>query len=326
MHQLREGLPESVAILGAGYMGTGIAQALAPAGVRIVLADATPERTEAGVARAISEAHRQVEEGLLAPEHAAAVAAQVAGAASIADAVAAADLVIEATTENPVVKHEVLAAAEAAAPPHAVISTNTSAIPIAQLSAPLQRPERFLGVHWFNPPQLVPCVEVIPGPATEPAVVDWALDVLRAAGKVPVAVGDGPGFVGNRIQFAMFREAAAVVADGVASAEAVDEVVRSSFGYRLPFVGPFAVADMAGLDIYAGAYASLEAGLGADHGAPPAVTELVAQGKLGSKTGGGFLDLTPEEAEAMRARRDAGYAGLARLLSELDAPRGGAAS
>ena len=165
-----------------------------------------------------------------------------------------ADLIVEAVVERPDVKAAVYAAIEAAAADGAVIATNTSSIPIAELAAGLRRPGRFLGVHWFVPPLLVPCVEVIPRPSTDEQVVQQVVDALTRLGKAAVVVGDGPGFVANRIQFAMFREAARIVEDGLATPEQVDEVVRSSFGFRLPFFGPFTIADMAGLDVYADIY------------------------------------------------------------------------
>ena len=174
-----------------------------------------------------------------------------------------ADLVVEAVLERPDVKLAVYEEIERAAGDDTVIATNTSSIPIAELAAGLRRPNRFLGVHWFVPPLLVPCVEVIRTPSTDERVVEIVVEALTRLGKTPVVVGDGPGFVANRIQFAMFREAARIVEDGIAGPEQVDEVVRSSFGFRLPFFGPFTIADMAGLDVYADIYETLERGLGA---------------------------------------------------------------
>ena len=179
----------------------------------------------------------------------------------------------------------------------AVIATNTSSIPIAQLAAGLRRPERFLGVHWFVPPLLVPCVEVIPTAATADHVVERVVDALARLGKTPVVVGDGPGFVANRIQFAMFREAARIVEEGLAAPEQVDEVVRSSFGFRLPFFGPFTIADMAGLDVYADIFDTLEGGLGEDFAAPRVLRDHVDRGEFGVKSGRGFLELSQAQAD-----------------------------
>ena len=128
-----------------------------------------------------------------------------------------------------------------------MIATNTSAIPIRELAPALRSPERFVGTHWFNPPQWIPCVEVIAGPSTSPEVIAKTASLLTRLGKKPVVVGDAGGFVANRLQFAMYKEAVSIVADGVATPEQVDEVVRNSFGFRLPIFGPFMIADMAGL-------------------------------------------------------------------------------
>ena len=174
-------------------------------------------------------------------------------------------------------------------------------------------------MHWFVPPLLVPCVEVIPTPATDEQVVQRVVDALTRLGKAAVVVGDGPGFVANRIQFAMFREAARIVEDGLATPEQVDEVVRSSFGFRLPFFGPFTIADMAGLDVYADIYATLERGLGPGFSAPEILREHVGRGDFGVKTGRGFLELSQAEADELVARRDRAYAALARLRREVEA-------
>ena len=174
-------------------------------------------------------------------------------------------------------------------------------------------------MHWFVPPLLVPCVEVIPAPSTDEQVVQQVVGALTRLGKAAVVVGDGPGFVANRIQFAMFREAARIVEDGLATPEQVDEVVRSSFGFRLPFFGPFTIADMAGLDVYADIYETLERGLGAGLLRPRrSCASTSRRGDFGVKTGRGFLELSQAEADELVARRDRAYAGLARLRREVD--------
>ena len=157
-----------------------------------------------------------------------------------------------------------------------------------------------------------------PGTSTDERVVEQVVEALTRLGKAAVVVGDGPGFVANRIQFAMFREAARIVEDGVATAEQVDEVVRSSFGFRLPFFGPFTIADMAGLDVYADIFETLERGLGAGFAAPQVLREHVDRGEFGVKTGRGFLELSP--AEARRADRPARprLRALAQLRREVE--------
>jgi 3-hydroxybutyryl-CoA dehydrogenase len=304
------------AVVGAGTMGYAIAQLLALAGIPCRIADVTPARAEAGRERAVEGARALEQAGLFAAGAEDAVAANLLPAPSLAEAVRGADVVFEAVAEEIAVKQAVYAEIEREALGRCVIATNTSAIPIRELAAALEHPERFLGAHWFNPPQWVPCVELIPGPRTAEAARELVASVLLGLGKQPVVVGDSAGFVSNRIQFAMFKEAAAVVADGVASAEEVDRIVRASFGFRLAAFGPFAIADMAGLDVYAGAYAALEAELGPRFSPPPSLLELVGCGRFGTKAGGGFLDIPAGQAPALEARRDAAYAALGRLVAE----------
>jgi len=314
----RRPLPSRVAVVGAGTMGVGIAHVFATNGVPTVLVDASPELTGAALGRALELLRRLEAEGNVALG-ATQTAEQHLSAASLVDAIRDADLVVEAVVERPDVKAEVYASIEAAAPANAVVATNTSSIPIAALAAGLRRPERFLGVHWFVPPLLVPCVEVIPAGSTAGHVVERMVQMLARLGKAPVVVGDGPGFVANRIQFAMFKEATRIVEDGLAAPEQVDEVVRSSFGFRLPFFGPFTIADMAGLDVYADIFDTLEGGLGEDFAAPRILREHVERGELGVKTGRGFLELSESQADGLLDRRNRAYVALGRLRQELEA-------
>ena len=308
--------PRKVAVVGAGTMGAGIAHVFAAHGVPTAVVDATPELSEEARARALEllarlEAAGSVEEGTTATAE-----RHLSAAPSIAAAVVDAELVVEAVFERPDVKATAYAEIEAAAADDTVIATNTSSIPITELALTLRSPGRFLGVHWFVPPLLVPCVEVIPTGSTDPGVVENVVSALTALGKIAVVVGDGPGFVANRIQFAMFREAARIVEDGVATPEQVDEIVRSSFGFRLPFFGPFTIADMAGLDVYADIFDTLERGLGDGFTAPAVLRDHVARGEYGVKAGRGFLELSQDEARELIDRRDRAYVALARLRAE----------
>jgi 3-hydroxybutyryl-CoA dehydrogenase len=307
-----------VCVVGAGYMGSGIAQTLARAGADVVVVDADAERAHAGLARMHEQTRDHVVAGLLPEGSVEAVEARTRAADSIALGSPGSDLVIEAVYENPDLKRAVLAEAEQHAGPEAVIATNTSSIPIGELAVALADPSRFLGLHWFNPPQYVPGVEVIPIEATRAGLADTMQELLRAAGKWPALVSDTPGFVGNRLQFALFREAALMLAEGIATAEQIDEVVRGSFGYRLPFFGPFAIADMAGLDVYAAAFGIMEAAYGERFSVPPQLTELVESGHLGTKSGGGFIDRTADEIARTVARRDRSYVELQALIERAE--------
>lgn len=313
--------PARAAVIGVGTMGTGFAQLLALAGVETVVADASAELAEAGRERAVTLARRFEAAGLMPSGATDLIAGGTRAAESMEAAVAEAEFVIEAIQEDPDVKRAAFARIEAAAPPAAIVATNTSAIPIRELARVFSGGAggtRFLGTHWFNPPQWVPCVEVIPGPDTRPDVVERVHGLMRRLGKRPVTVGDAAGFVANRIQFAMFKEAAAIVDDGVATAEQVDAVVRASFGFRLPFFGPFMIAEMAGLDVYAGAYRALEDDLGERFTVPPSVAELVERGRLGTKAGGGYFSLAPDVLPELVAWRDLCYTALSELLEGLE--------
>lgn len=311
--------PSRVAIVGAGTMGVGISHVFAASGIATVLVDATPELGEAARERAVELLSRLEVAGNVERGSVATAERHLSAAPSIAAAVEAADLVVEAVVERRDVKLGAYAAIEAAAGDDAVIATNTSSIPIVELAAGLREPGRFLGMHWFVPPLLVPCVEVIATASNDEQVVERVVRALRRLGKVAVVIGDGPGFVANRIQFAMFREAARIVEDGIATAEQVDEIVRSSFGFRLPFFGPFTIADMAGLDVYADIFDTLERGLGAGFAAPAILREHVDRGEFGVKTGRGFLDLPQAQADELIDRRNRAYVALAGLRRELEA-------
>ena len=311
--------PRSVAVVGAGTMGIGIAHVFASNAIPTVLVDSTPERAERAHEHALELLSRLEAAGSVDRGATATARENLTSAGAVEEGVSVADLVVEAVFERADVKLAVYGSVEAAAGGDAVIATNTSSIPIAELAAGLQRPARFLGMHWFVPPLLVPCVEVIPATTTDATVVQEVVTALTRLGKSPVVVGDGPGFVANRIQFALFREAARIVDEGVAAPEQVDEVVRSSFGFRLPFFGPFTIADMAGLDVYADIFDTLERGLGPEFTAPEILRERVDRGDFGVKSGRGFLELSRAQADELIERRNRAYVGLARLRRELEA-------
>ena len=307
------------AIIGAGTMGLGVAQCFALAGLEVALVDETPEASQRALKRLAERVQSHVDAGLL-PDSALEAAKTVRAASDIAQAVASADLVFEAVPERVEIKRQVLSACDAGAPADAIVASNTSSLPIDKLAAFVERKERFLGMHWFNPPEWTPAVEVIPSAHTDPAVVERARACLLAIGKKPATVASGPGFVANRIQFALFREALACVEAGLATPQEIDEVVRSSFGFRLPFYGPFQIADMAGLDVYVNIMDVLAEGLGADWEAPARLREIVAEGRHGAKTLAGFYDYSEEERAALLIERDKRYAALSRLLEAFSTP------
>jgi 3-hydroxybutyryl-CoA dehydrogenase len=305
---------ESVAVLGGGTMGAGIAGYLARAGLRVALADASPELAEQARERLLERTRGHVEAGLLRAE-ATEMTASVAAARDVEAAAGDVDLVVEAVPEDPALKADVLARCSAAAPAAAIIASNTSSLPIEGLAEAVREPARFLGVHWFNPPEWTPGIEVIAAPATSRETVDRVLELLRGIGKRPAEVADVAGFVSNRLQMALLREALACVEDGLATRESIDEIVRSTFGFRLPFYGPFQIADMAGLDTYASVFETLEREVGSDFAVPAALREMVAAGRLGTKSGEGCDRYSDAERDALLLERDRRYAKLAELLA-----------
>lgn len=234
----------------------------------------------------------------------------------LATAVAGADMVVEAVSEDVSVKVPVLAEVSGLASPDAVVATNTSSLPIDVLADAVTHPRRFVATHFFNPAELVPCVEVAAAPATASATVDCACAVLTAVGKEPVVVRAAPGFIANRLQLALFLEALACVDEGLATPEQVDAVVRRSFGFRLPAYGPFRIADMAGLDVYASILDTLEETYGPQFAQPESLRGLVAEGRLGTKAGRGFAAYTEAEVDALMRERDGRYR---RMLGAVDA-------
>jgi 3-hydroxybutyryl-CoA dehydrogenase len=311
-----DGWPRTVAVIGGGTMGLGVAECFAAAGISVRLTDATPEMTREAKERLVERMGGHEEAGLLSDE-AAGRAAAVETADGAPEASRDAGLVFEAVPEKLDLKHEILAACSNAAPPEAVIVSNTSSFPMDELAGSVEHPERFLGTHWFNPPEWTPGVEVIPASATDPEVVERVMGFLKSIGKRPAVVGDGPGFVANRIQNALFLEALRCVEEGLASPREVDEVVRSCFGFRLPFFGPFQIADMAGLDVYASVLRTLKDGLGERFETPDVLRELVEEGRTGTKSGAGFLEYTDEERKRLLLERDRRYAALNELLEKL---------
>jgi len=308
---------ERVAIVGGGYMGGGMAQTLAAHGIECVLVDATPELSRERVQHLHEEAETFTADGLIPASAGAAIRDKLSPADSLESALVGVWYVAEVVPERMDVKSQVLASISSQVPADVVIASNTSAMPIGELAESVVHPERFLGVHWMNPAPFVPCVEVIPSDHTSSAVVDRTLELLARVGKVATVVGDAPGFVANRLQYALFREATRIVEDGVAGPADIDEVVRNSFGFRLPFFGPFAIADIAGLDVYRDGFATMQAAYGDRIGTPALLTEMVEGGRHGLKNGQGFYDFADGRADQVARYRDRAYAALTRLREDL---------
>jgi 3-hydroxybutyryl-CoA dehydrogenase len=315
---------EHIAVVGAGYMGGGIAQVFAMAGMDVVIVDADPILTARHLDRLHQEAEDFENRGLFEVGSAELVRQNLRAADSVAEAVAEADLIEEAVLERAEVKGPVLRSIEAVARPEAVIGSNTSTLPIGDLAAGLERPERFLGIHFSNPAPFIPGVELIAHSGTDEDVIEAVETLVPLTGKLTARVKDKAGFVLNRLQYVLLKEAINLVEEGVATPEDVDTIVRTTFGYRLPFFGPFAIADMAGLDVYRDGFRILQQHYGERLATPEMLTELVAAGQYGLKQGGGFVTPAGDQAPLV-AYRNTAYARLGQLLKELGpAPKEGA--
>jgi 3-hydroxybutyryl-CoA dehydrogenase len=298
-------------------MGGGIAQVLALGGARVALADVSAEIAEQNYQRLISESREFVDAGLFPAGATETLERNLWAADSIEEAVRDAEFIEEAVPEVIDIKHATLKKVSDAARPDAVIGSNTSTISIGELATVVANPERFLGVHFSNPAPFIPGVELIPHAGTAESTLETARAIVAETGKQSATVKDVTGFVLNRLQYALFHEAAQVVEDGIATAEDVDTLVRTTFGFRLPFFGPFAIADMAGLDVYAFCYKSLQTSFPERFATPKILQELVAAGKLGTKSGAGFLDVPAERIAELVAYRNKAYVLMQKLLDDL---------
>jgi 3-hydroxybutyryl-CoA dehydrogenase len=272
---------EHVLVVGAGQMGGGIAQIVAASGRRVSLYDSVPGAVERGVETMRKSLTRLAEKGGADPG---AVLARV----QPVDDLVAADLMVEAVVEDVAVKVDIFGRADEALPTEAILASNTSSIPITTLAAATRRPERVIGMHFFNPVPVMALVEVVRAPSTSDETAGAIAGLARELGKTPAEANDFPGFVSNRILMPFINEAAWALHDGVAEPEAIDSIAKLGFNHP---IGPLALADLIGLDTCVAIMNVLRQGLGDEKYAPcPLLREHVAAGRLGRKSGRGFYD------------------------------------
>ncbi len=275
-----------VTVLGAGTMGHGIAQVMAQAGLEVCLVDADAAALERGFRQIRRNLDEGIARGKLSDSERADALARLRGRTDIETPARTSDLVVEAVPERFDLKLQVLRTVESSAPEHAILASNTSSISITALQRSLARPGRFIGLHFFNPVHVMRLLEVVRGEDTELAVVENAVAFARRLGKEPILVKDSPGFASSRLGLALGLEAMRMVEEGVASAEDIDRAME--LGYRHP-MGPLKLTDLVGLDVRLGIAEYLHEQLGGERFQPPAILRrLVAEGKLGRKTGEGF--------------------------------------
>ena len=276
-------------------MGHGIAQVFALAGHEVTIYDSF-EKTLATAKGRILTNLRELGDDPAAVD-------RISLEGDLAKAVRDADYVVEAVLEDLALKQKLFAEIEGYTRSDTILASNTSVIPITDIMGGLKRRNRALGTHWWNPPYLVPLVEVIETKWTSQQTVDFTMELHAAAGKKPAHVKkDVPGFIGNRLQHALWREAIALVENGVCDAETVDDVIKAAFGRRLPVLGPLENADMVGTDLTLAIHKTVLPDIDSRPHASPYLEKLVKDGKLGFKSGEGFRKWTPEQQAALRSR------------------------
>ena len=286
---------ERVAVIGAGTMGAGIAQVCAQAGWDTRLFDAFPDGLQRGMERIEAFWEKGIARGKTTPEQRDVWAGHLTAVGDLGQAVSDVDLVIEAVPELPELKQSVFAQLDALAPPHAVLGTNTSSLSIAEIAAATKRPERVIGMHFFNPVPIMQLLELVRHSSTSDATVALAEAAGAAMGKTTIVVKDVPGFATSRLGVVLGNEAIRMLADGVASAKDIDTAMV--LGYKHP-MGPLALTDLVGLDVRRDILLNLQRSFNDDAYAPhPLLERLVEQGRLGKKSGLGIYDWSSGEAE-----------------------------
>jgi 3-hydroxybutyryl-CoA dehydrogenase len=276
---------KTIMVIGAGQMGSGIAQVCAQGGYDVFLNDLKPEFVERGLAGIKKNLNRQVDKGRMTAEQLDAVVGRITASTDLQDA-GKVDLVIEAAVENMDIKAKIFAQLDEIAPEHAILASNTSSLPITEIAAATKRPEKVIGMHFMNPVPVMKLVEIIRGLATADEVYQTIEDITKTLEKVPVEVNDFPGFVSNRILMPMINEAIYTLYEGVATKEAIDEVMKLGMNHPM---GPLTLADFIGLDTCLYIMETLHEGFGDDKYRPcPLLRKYVKAGWLGKKSGRGF--------------------------------------
>ncbi|MEP1089903.1 MAG: 3-hydroxyacyl-CoA dehydrogenase family protein [Rhizobiaceae bacterium] len=305
--------PTSIGIIGGGLMGHGIALVMARGGHHVNICD--PD------AASRNSLHQRVRASLKGMGVGETESEQAIGRISvveeIAETVAETAFVFEAAPEKLALKQSIFAEIEQHAPTDCVLASNTSVIQISLIMEGLESRHRALGTHWWNPPHMIPLVEVVKTDWVEDSAMTAMMDLLAAVGKTPVRVEkDVPGFIGNRLQHALWREAISLVENGICDARAVDTVIKASFGRRLAVLGPLENADLVGTDLTLDIHENVLFDLESRKAPSPYLEKLVKDGKLGMKSGEGFRNWTAEEADELRKKVPTYLSGVAGLLKE----------
>ena len=279
---------KKVTVIGAGTMGHGIAQVAAASGIDAVLHDVSPKAIEMGMAAVHANLIKGLEKGKITPAQKVTVLQRLHAGPDLAEALAGTDVVVEAVPENLELKQKIFSAVDALVDPGVLLASNTSSLPITRIAEATARPERVLGLHFFNPVHLMPLLEIVRGERTSNEALARALVLAEALGKEAIVVQDSPGFASSRLGLVLGLEAMRMLEQGVASAEDIDKAM--TLGYRHP-MGPLRLTDLVGLDVRLAIAEYLHRKLGSEAFRPPEILRrLVAEGRLGKKSGRGFYD------------------------------------
>lgn len=294
---------ENIAIVGAGMMGSGIALVFASKGYHVKLCDATEGMLPKALLNIRNNLEMMAGNGIGSQAEVEATLGRIQPLMDLELTLKDAHFVVECVFEDLELKQQIFRRLDALCPEEIVLATNTSVMSIAEIGAKAKHKERILGTHFWNPPFLVPLVEVIRTEKTSEQAMDETIKLLKMVGKYPVRINkDVPGFVGNRLQHALWREAIAIAEKGIADPKTVDECIRYGFGMRLPVLGPFENADMVGLDLTLAIHKYLLKYLDNSAGPSPLLEGKVAKGELGFKSGRGFQKWTTEDAISSKNR------------------------
>ena len=292
-----------IAVIGAGLMGHGIAQEFASAGYRVRLHDVTNEQLESARTQIEQNLNLLASNAIIQEDDISKTLHRIQTSTALETVAENADFVVEAVIENLPLKQQIFGKLDAICPPHTILASNTTALMPSQIGVNAERKDQILNTHYFNPPYLIPLVELIRSPDTSDETVEATFELLTAIGKTPAIIEkEALGFVGPRLQAALIREAFAIVEQGIASAETVDLVVRNSFGRRLSVAGPFEVFELAGWDLVLAAFEELYKDLNSASDINPLLRQMVESGKLGVKSKEGFYSWTDEKIQQLRER------------------------
>jgi len=296
---------EDIAILGTGTMAPGIAQLCAHSGYRVAMWGRTSASLDRGFSRLQSNLQTFRENHLIEKGDDELVLSRIEGVTALDEAVRHADFVIESVAEDLSLKKSIFAELDRICHKDAILSTNTSGLSVTAIASATSRPQKVIVTHFWNPPHLMPLVEIVGGEKTAKETIEVTMQLMKGIGKTPVLVHkEVPGFIGNRLQFALLREALYIVEQGIASMEDVDTAVKMSFGRRLPVTGPLETVDLGGLDIFLAVSEYIMKDLCRSDKPSPLLVDAVNEGRLGAKSGRGLYERSPETTNQLVKARE----------------------